>query len=104
MNQLEKSRPEPQRGQRLVAPRRKTVKPPGVRGPWPGWLRDLPSPSGGLLGFEALLSEGELMVGEAEEDEAEDGDGVLGGLELGVSTKLVGGVPEAALDVGKVSW
>ena len=52
--------------------------------------------SGGL-GGQGLLGLGELVAGVAEEDEAEDGDGVLGGLQLGVGPELVGGVPEALL-------
>lgn len=37
----------------------------------------------------------EAGVGEAEEDEAEDGRGILRGLEAGVGAELIGGGPEA---------
>jgi len=54
--------------------------------------------SGGL-GGQGFLGLGELVAGVAEEDEAEDGDGVFGGLQLGVGPELVGGVPEALFQV-----
>jgi len=50
-------------------------------------------------GGQGLLGLGELVAGVAEEDEAEGGDGVLGGLQLGVGAELVGGVPEALFEV-----
>jgi hypothetical protein len=45
----------------------------------------------GGLGGEARFGEVEFVVGVAEEDEAEDGDGVFGGFEFGVGAEIVGG-------------
>jgi hypothetical protein len=54
------------------------------------------------LGLELLGGVGESVVGVLEEDEAEDGDGVVGGAEPGVRAKLVRGVPEVLLQLGVV--
>ena len=43
---------------------------------------------------------GEADLGEAQEDEAEDGAGVFLGLEAGVGAELVGGVPQALFERG----
>ncbi len=56
----------------------------------------------GGLGGEFRLGEGEFVVGVAEEDEAEDGDGVFGGFEFGVGAEFVGGAPEAFFEFGGV--
>ena len=48
------------------------------------------------------LGQRELMVGVAQEDQAQDGDGILGGFELGVGAQLIGGVPKAFFDFGDV--
>ena len=53
-----------------------------------------PGRGAGLLQLGALG--GEAHLGEAQEDQAEDGAGVLLGLEAGVGAELVGGVPEAS--------
>jgi hypothetical protein len=45
-----------------------------------------------------LLCVDEALLGVAEEDEAEDGGGELGGAESGVSPQLVCGVSEAGFD------
>jgi hypothetical protein len=55
------------------------------------------------LGFEDGFGEGEFMVGVAEEDEAEDGDGIFGGFEFGLGAEFVGGSPEALFEFGGVS-
>jgi hypothetical protein len=44
----------------------------------------------------------EAGLGEAQEDEAEDGRGVFLGLEAGVGAELVGGIPEAFFERGVV--
>lgn len=45
--------------------------------------------------FEDGAAEREADLGEAKEDDAEDGAGVFLGLQAGVGAKLVGAVPEA---------
>ena len=42
------------------------------------------------------------MIGVAQEDQPQDGDGILGGFELGVGAQLIGGVPQAFFDLGDV--
>lgn len=39
------------------------------------------------------------MIGIAEEDQSQNGDRILGRLELGVGTKFVGGIPEAFFEI-----
>ena len=56
----------------------------------------------GALSGEAGLGLGEFVVGVAQKDEAEDGDGVLGRLQLGIGAELVGGSPEAFFEFGGV--
>jgi hypothetical protein len=55
--------------------------------------------AGGSAGlFQDDSFGGEADFGEAQEDEAEDGRGVLLGLEAGVRAELVGGVPKALFE------
>ena len=49
--------------------------------------------SGGFFELRSLLREARL--GEAQEDEAEDGRGVLPRLQAGVGAELIGGRPQA---------
>jgi hypothetical protein len=56
------------------------------------------------LALDFLFFLGKPGIGKAQEDLAEDGDGILGGFELGVGAQVVGGVPQAFLDFGVVGW
>lgn len=49
---------------------------------------------------ELSLSLSKAVIGVAEEDQAENGDRILGGLRLRVGSQFVGCVPEATLDLG----
>ena len=53
----------------------------------------------GLLQLRALG--GEAHLGEAQEDQAEDGAGVLLGLQAGIGAELVGGIPQALFERGR---
>src|SRR3546814_8860823 len=55
----------------------------------------------GALLFELLALGGEADIGEAQEDQAEDGAGVFLGLEPGIGAELVGGVPEVFFQGGR---
>ena len=55
--------------------------------------RAAPAAGGLLLQHGAVF--GETGVSEAEEDEAEDGRGILRGFEAGIGAELIGGGPEA---------
>jgi hypothetical protein len=57
----------------------------------------------GFLGGQPGFGLGESEIGVAEEDQAEDGDGVFGGFELRVGAEFVGGAPEGLFEVGVVS-
>ena len=67
-----------------------------------GGFVDATGAAGGGPGlFEGGPEGGEADLGEAEEDEAEDGAGVFLGLEAGVGAKLIGGGPEALFERGR---
>ena len=60
-------------------------------------LADLPT--AGAFARQLALFLGETAVGELEEDEPQDRDGVLRSFEVGVGPKLVCGLPQAGGDV-----
>ena len=61
------------------------------------------SPSGALAG-ELAFGLGELVIGVAQEDQAENRDGVLGRLQFGVRPEFIGGSPQALFEFGSVGW
>ena len=60
-------------------------------------LIDAAAAAGGIAGLLQLRPlSGETHLGKAQEDQSEDGAGVLLGLEAGIGAELVGGVPQAS--------
>ena len=51
------------------------------------------------LGAQLVIGMGELHIGEAEEDQAEDGRGVFGRAQARVRAQLIGGVPQPRLQI-----
>ena len=52
-----------------------------------------------VFGEDSGLVAAVVVVGETEEDDAENGDGILGGLEVGVGAEVVGGAPEVGFEI-----